>query len=251
MADGGGAAGSPAPALSEADALRAQVARVTDELNATKTALREANARVEQVEADAADARKKEAVAKSQINRAMTLAEKAEGDFKRQKELLQAAIARQSGYQRETKALQDEIDGYKHKHEVAERELQVARAECERLGMRLVETQKVIAQRESEAASATATLKHQVATLLYEVENERTQRKAHEERLPLLQKQLAEVKQRLTDRDRAATEAIAAKDAELEKLEERLRETREVRALFTVAGERVAAASGGGGERWG
>ena len=224
------------------------VAQLMDELSATRTALREAQARIESVEADAAELRRKEGGAKSQINRAMALAEKAEADYKRQKDLLQVAIMRQDSAKREAKTLQDEIDGYKHKHEVADRELGVARAECERLGMRLVETQKVIAQREAEAASATATLKHQVATLLYEVENERSQRKSAEEKLPALQKQLGELQGRFKDRERAAVEAVAAKDAEIERLEAAMGDLREVRACVRAcATARVRAAASGSG----
>jgi ParB family chromosome partitioning protein len=186
-------------------------------------------ARAEAAEADAADARKREHVAKSQATRALALAEKAEGDFKRQKELLQAAITRQAAYQRDAKALADEMEGYRHKHEVAERELGVARAECERLGQRVVDTTRAVAQRESDAASVASTLKHQVATLLYEVENERAQRKAAEERVPALAKQAAEAKERLRAREAAAVEAVSAKDKAIEALETQLKEAREVR----------------------
>lgn len=219
--------GAQSPKAGE-DELRSQVAKLTDELNASRTALRDAQARIEAVEADADVAKKKEHAARSQINRTMAIAEKAENDYKRQKELLQAAIARQDQFKRETKQLQDEIDGYKHKHEMADRELAVTRAECERLGHRIVDTQKIVAQRENEAASSTATLKHQVATLLYEVENERSQRKSAEERLPVLQKQLGELKQKLLDRDRSGVEAVSAKDAEIERLERALAELKEV-----------------------
>ena len=192
-----------------------------------RKAANDAAARASAYEAEAKHATKQEQAAKSQINRFQSIAEKAETDFLRQKELLQAAIARVNGFQVTINQLRTEVEVYKHKAEYAEKELISARAECQSLGLRLMETQKAITAREGESAASSATLKHQLATMLYEVENEREQRKRAEERLPQFTKQLASLKKMVEDKDAKLLELATTREKDIAELEAQLRAAKE------------------------
>ena len=216
-------------ATDDMEELRRALAASKDLEAGLRQAANDAAARASAFEAEAKDSSKREQAAKSQINRYAAIAEKAEGDFARQKELLQQAIGRNAGFQITINGLRTDLDVSKHKAEYAEKELGLARTECGVLGHRLMETQKAISAREGESAAASATLKHQLATMLYEVENEREQRKRAEERLPVFVKQVAALKKAVEDRDAKFSELSSTREKDIAELEGLLRTVKEVR----------------------